>query len=190
MISILLAVLILATAILATAALAVRRQRQALGLDAAPWWMPRRTLRWSGAMVAGVLGPLLFAKMLVMALALGSELILPAEGAGMMAGIGVAWLLLPMALLVIGTAALKLPAAADDKTLDTREVIRLADGNEWSLMPLGVGLALGVLLLLGPAVGVALGTLAYLPLLPLGVVLLVWVSGRLADRYRSLATTT
>ena len=186
--SILLALLVFAAAVLATAALAIRRQRLALGLEATTWWMPLRTLRWSGALIAGVAGPLLFAKMLIMLLALGSEVILPAEGAGMMAGIGVAWLLLPMALLVIGTAALKLPAAANDQALDTRDVIRLADGNEWSLMPLGLGLALGVLLLLGGALGVALGALALLLLLPLGMALLVWVNGRLANRYQSLAT--
>jgi len=186
---IVLAVLVFAVAVLATAALAIRRQRVALGFATGSWWMPLRTLRWSGALVATVAGPLLFAKMLVMVLALGSEVLLPAEGAGMMAGIGVAWLVLPMALLVIGTAALKLPAAADDRTLDTRDVIRLADGNEWSLMPLGVGLARGLLLLLGGALGVAMGTAAYLPLLPLGMALLVWISGRLAGRYQSLATT-
>ncbi|MCC5888844.1 MAG: hypothetical protein JJT88_20585 [Gammaproteobacteria bacterium] len=184
---ILLGVLLFAAAILVTSVLAIRRQRRALGHEAPGWWMPLRSLRWSGALVASVVGPLLFAKMLVMVLALGSEVLLPAEGAGMMAGIGVAWLVLPMALLVIGTAALKLPAAADDRTLDTRDVIRLADGNEWSLLPLGVGLALGVSLLIGAALGVAMGTLAYLPLLPLGMALLVWISGRLAGRYQSLS---
>lgn len=183
---ILLALLVFAAALWATATLAIPRQRQALGLETTAWWMPLRTLRWSGALVASVVGPLLFAKMLVMVLALGSEILLPAEGAGMMAGIGLAWLLLPMALLVIGTAALKLPAAADDRPLDTRDVIRLADGNEWSLMPLGVGLALGVVMMIGGALGLASASLAAL-LLPLGMALLVWVSGRLARRYRSLA---
>jgi len=186
---ILLALLVFAAAVWATAVMAIGQQRRALGLQTATWWMPLRTLRWSGALVASVVGPLLFAKMLVMVLALASEVLLPAEGAGMMAGIGLAWLLLPMALLVMGTAALKLPAAADDRLLDTRDVIRLADGNEWSLMPLGVGLGLGVLLLIGGALGVASTNLAALLLLPLGMALLVWVSGRLALRYRSLATT-
>lgn len=187
--SMLLGVLVFVVAVLATAVLAIRQQRQTLGLDTATWWMPLRTLRWSGALVVGVVGPLLFAKMLVMVLALGSEVLLPADGAGMMAGIGIAWLLLPMALLVIGTAALKLPAAADDRALDTRDVIRLADGNEWSLMPLGVGLALGVLLLLGAALGVAVGALTYMFMLPLGMALLVWVSALLAGRYQLLATS-
>lgn len=184
---ILLALFVFAAALGATAVMAIAQQRRALGLQTATLWMPLRTLRWSGALVASVVGPLLFAKMLVMVLALGSEVLLPAEGAGMMAGIGFAWLLLPMALLVIGTGALKLPAAADDRPLDTRDVIRLADGNEWSLLPFGVVLALGVSLLMGGALGLALGSPEALLLLPLGMALLVWISGRLALRYRSLA---
>lgn len=186
----LLAMLVFIVAMLTTATLAIRRQRMALGCAGPGWWMPWRTLRWSGALLASVVGPLLFAKMLVMILALGSEILLPAAGAGMMAGIGVAWLVLPMALLVIGTAALKLPAAAVDRALYTRDAIRLADGNEWSLMPLGVGLALGVLMLIAGALGVAMGMLASLPLLPLAVAVLVWASGRLASRYQSLLTTS
>lgn len=187
---ILLALLVFAAAVLVTAVLAIRQQRLTLGLDTAGWWMPWRTLRWSGALIASVAGPLLFAKMSIMALALGSEFLLPAEGAGMMAGVSVAWLLLPMALLVIGTAALKLPAAADDRPLDTRDAIRLADGNEWSLMPLGLGLALGMSLLVAGALGVATAVFALLLLLPLGSALLVWVSGRVAGRYRALATVS
>lgn len=183
----LLAVLLFAAAVLVTSVLAIRRQRRVLGLAAAPGWGAVRTLRWGGTLVASVVGPLLFAKLLVMVLALGSEVLLPAAGAGMMAGIGVAWLVLPMALLVIGTAALKLPAASDDRYLDTRDVIRLADGNEWSLLPLGVGMAFGMSLLIAAALGVATGSWMLLVLLPLGIGLLVWMSGRIAGRFQMLA---
>lgn len=165
----------------------VRRQRRVMGIDDSASVAPIRTLRWSGVLFAGVLGPLLFAKLLIMVLALGSEVALPADGAGMFAGIGFAWLVLPMALLVIGTAALKLPAAAIDRDLDTQEVIRLADGREWSLLPLGMGLALAMLLLVAGSAGIALGRFeAVLPLLA-GMLVLLWLSQRIAIRYQDLA---
>lgn len=164
----------------------IRAQRSVLGRER-DGWSPRRSLRWSGALFAGVLGPLLLAKFLVTVLAFGSEALFSADGSGMLAGVGVAWLVLPMALLVIGTSALRLPAAAVDLQLDTRSVIRLAEGREWSLVPLGTGFALALLVLLAGAAGTAVGRLEAVLLLPLGIAMLLWLSRRAALRYRELA---
>lgn len=187
MATILLGVGLLVGSLLLASVFCIRAQRSVLGCEPAATISPRRSLRWSGALFAGVLGPLLLAKFLVTLLALGSEALLSSDGSGMLAGVGVAWLVLPMALLVIGTAALRLPAAALDQHLDTRDVIRLAEGREWSLVPLGAGLALAVLLLLAASAATALGRLEAVLLLPVGVACLVLLSRRVASRYRELA---
>ncbi|TVS15822.1 MAG: hypothetical protein EA417_12165 [Gammaproteobacteria bacterium] len=185
MTAVLMGLVVLFTSLILVAVPCIRRQRQLLGMDGTGF-APIHTLRWSGALFAGVLGPLLCAKLLIMVLALGSDAALPAEGAGMFAGIGFAWLVLPMALLVIGTAALKLPAAAIGRDLDTQDVIRLADGREWSLLPMGMGLALAMLLLVAGAVGIAVGRLEAVLPLAAGMFLLRWLSQRIAIRYRGL----
>lgn len=172
-------------ALFATAALCVTAQRGELGASTA--FAPVRTLRWSGTLLAGIAGPLIVAKLMVGGLALLSGATLPTEGAGMLAGIGAAWLVLPMAMLVIGTAALKLPACALDRPLDTSDAIRLANGHEWSLLPLGAGLTLGLLALVAGYAAVATGRFEGLALLVVGMCLLPWVALRLARRWRALA---
>ena len=186
MTTLLVAAVLLFGSLLLASVPSIRTQRSILGREGDAWSL-RRSLRWSGSLFAGVPGPLLLAKFLVTVLAFGSEALFSADGSGMLAGVGVAWLVLPMALLVIGTSSLRLPAAAVDLQLDTRSVIRLADGCEWSLVPLGAGFALALLVLLAGSAGAAMGRLEALLLLPVGIAMLLWLSRRAALRYRELA---
>jgi hypothetical protein len=146
---------------------------------------PLPVARWGGTLLASVAGPLLMAK-LVLAAIFGVGLLMTEGATGAMAGVGLAWLVLPMALLVTGTAALKLPALAADRPLDTAGVIRLADGREWSLVPLGIALTVAVLLLV--AGGAALMTVGLLGLIPAaaGFALLLPVVAALTRRWQAL----
>ncbi|MEE4360250.1 MAG: hypothetical protein V2I63_01865 [Pseudomonadales bacterium] len=159
-------------------------QRGVLGQAASPG--PRTVLAWAGTLLATVAGPLITAKLVVAVIALVSLALVPADGAGAFAGVGIAWLVLPMALLVTGTAALKLPAVAVGLPLDTREAIRLADGREWSLLPLGLVLTTAVFLVVLGVGAAGFGSPLGLVAVALGIALFLPVSAAVARRYRSL----
>lgn len=146
----------------------------------------RTRLAWTGAFVGAVAGPLITAKLTVAGVALASGTVLPVEGAGALAGVGVAGMVLPMALLVAGTAAMKLPASAVGAPIDAREAIRLVEGREWSLLPLGFVLALTVLAIgVGTVAGV-FGMLPGLGLLAAGLAAFPAVVAATARRWRAL----
>lgn len=159
--------LLLASSLLAPAALCSRLQQRALrrttGADEGAQWL--RDLHWFGQYLAGTAGPLLLTGLLLGMVGLASGLMLFA-GAGVVAGIGAAGIALPACLLVVGAAALKLPARALGFTMDTRDAIALVSGREFSLLPLAALLLAGFLLTTG---GLALALyghlLAPLPLL-------------------------
>ena len=159
-------------------------QQHLLGRE--PSLAPLAVARWSGALVAATLGPLATAAAgLALVVGAGAVLI-PAEDAGSLAGVGVAWLVLPMALLVTGTASLRTVAVALARELDIREVIDLADGREWSLVPVGLGLALAVGLCTAGVVGLALGEVAASLAIVAGLALLLPASAALARRWERL----
>lgn len=147
---------------------------------------PRSVARFGGAMLAAVAGPLLTAKLLVVLIAFAGSFMVETDGAGAYAGIGVAWLILPMALLVTGTAALKLPALAAGRAIDTGEAIALADGREWSLVPLGIALTLPFMVIAAGTVLAATGVLWGLALLIPGVALFLPANAALARRWQRL----
>lgn len=147
---------------------------------------PLPLARFGGAMLAAVAGPLLTAKLLVALTAFAGSFMVETEGAGAYAGIGLAWLILPMALLVTGTAALKLPALAMGRPIDTGEAIALANGREWSLVPLGIALTLPFMLLAAGTVLAATGTLWGLVLLIPGAILFLPANAALARRWQQL----
>lgn len=147
---------------------------------------PAQVVRWSGALLGAVGGPLVTAQLLVMAIAAAGTWLVEAEGGGMFAGIGIAWLALPMALLVAGTGALKLPAIAARDPIDTAAAIALANGREWSLAPLGVALTIPFLLLSAGTLLAATGTPAGLLLVVPGALLFMPASAALARRWQRL----
>ena len=160
------------------AALCMLIQQQRLGVDGS--LHPLDVARWAGALLAAVVGPLLTA-VLVLGVVWGIAMaIAPEASAGNLAGVGVAWLVVPMALLITGTAALRTVAVAAGRPLDVREAIALAEGQEWSLVPIGLGLAVALLLTLAGVAGVALGIAAASAAIVLGLVLLVPASARMA----------
>lgn len=175
--------LLLATALAASvaaggAALCMLVQQQRLGMDAA--LHPLAVARWASALLAAVIGPLLTALLVLGVVWAVAMAISPQASAGSLAGVGVAWLVLPMALLITGTAALRTVAVAAGRPLDVRDAIALVEGQEWSLVPVGLALALAVLLTLAGVVGVALGFAAAAAAILLGLFLLVPASIRLA----------
>lgn len=175
--------LLLATALAASvaaggAALCMLVQQQRLGMDAA--LHPLAVARWASALLAAVIGPLLTALLVLGVVWAVAMAISPQASAGSLAGVGVAWLVLPMALLITGTAALRTVAVAAGCPLDVRDAIALVEGQEWSLVPVGLALALAVLLTLAGVVGVALGFAAAAAAILLGLSLLVPASIRLA----------
>ena len=175
--------LLLATALAASvaaggAALCMLVQQQRLGMDAA--LHPLAVARWASALLAAVIGPLLTALLVLGVVWAVAMAISPKASAGSLAGVGVAWLVLPMALLITGTAALRTVAVAAGRPLDVRDAIALVEGQEWSLVPVGLALALAVLLTLAGVVGVALGFAAAAAAILLGLFLLVPASIRLA----------
>ena len=156
-------------------------------LERSPALTPLRVARWGGTMLAVIAGPLVTAKLLVGAIALAGALLVEVDGAGAYAGVGIAWLILPMALLVTGTAALKLPAVAADAPIDTGAAITLANGREWSLVPLGIALTLTFLMLAAGTLLLATGRLwGLLPLVAGGVAFAPAVAA-LARRWQGLA---
>lgn len=155
-------------------------------LGRTPALTPLRVARWGGTMLAVIAGPLVTAKLLVGAIALAGTLLVGADGAGAYAGVGIAWLVLPMALLVTGTAALKLPALAADAPMDTGGAIALADGREWSLVPLGIGLTLSFLLLAAGTLALATGQLWGLLPLSAGAIAFAPAVAALARRWQGL----
>jgi len=180
----LVALLVVVCVLAGVAAMSLLIQQSLLGR--APALTSLGIARWGGTMLAVIAGPLLTAKLLVGAIALAGTLLVGADGAGAYAGVGVAWLILPMALLVTGTAALKLPAVAVDAPIDTGAAIALADGREWSLVPLGIGLTLAFLLLAGGTLMLATGRLwGLLPLVTGGIAFAPAVAA-LARRWQGL----
>ena len=159
-------------------ALCMLMQQQSLGMDAALG--PVAVARWAGALLAAVIGPLLTAFAVLAIVWVIAMAIAPQASAGNLAGFGAAWLVLPMALLITGTAALRTVAVAAERRLDVREAIVLVKGQEWTLVPVGLALATAVLMTLAGVVGVALGYAAAAAAILLGLLLLVPASVRLA----------
>lgn len=160
-------------------ALCMLMQQQSLGMDAALG--PVAVARWAGALLAAVIGPLLTAFAVLAIVWVIAMAIAPQASAGNLAGVGAAWLvLLPMALLITGAAALRTIAVAAERRLDVREAIALVEGQEWTLVPVGLALATAVLMTLAGVVGVALGYAAAAAAILLGLLLLVPASVRLA----------
>lgn len=170
--------------LLGIAAMCLPLQQRLLGQPVTRAPLP--LARFGGAMLAAVAGPLITAKLLVGLIALAGSFMVETDGAGAYAGIGVAWLIVPMALLVTGTAALKLPALAMGRPMDTGEVIRLADGREWSLVPLGIALTLPFVLIAAGTALAATGLLWGLALLIPGAALFLPANAALARRFQRL----
>lgn len=147
---------------------------------------PLAVARWSGALTAAVLGPLATGALGV-GLVIGvGELLVPAERAGSLAGVGGLSLVLPMALLVTGTASLRTVAVALARDLEIREVIAFADGHEWSLVPVGLALAFAVLACAAGIVGLALGMVPASLAIVVGLLVLVPASAALARHWERL----
>jgi hypothetical protein len=146
------------------AAMGMTVQQHQLGH--APALAPLAVARWAGALLAAVGGPLVTAAVgLAVLVGLGS-LLVPAENSGSMAGVG-------------GVALARDP--------EIREVIALAEGHEWSLVPVGVVLSLAVLLCAGGIAGLALGVVPASLAIVAGLVVLVPASAALARRWEQLA---
>lgn len=170
--------------LLGLAAMCLPVQQRLLGRSVTRAPLP--LARFGGAMLAAIAGPLVTAKLLVALIAVAGSFVVDTEGAGAYAGIGVAWLIVPMALLVTGTAALKLPALAMGRPIDTGEAIALADGREWSLVPLGIALTGPFMLIAAGALLAATGTLWGLALLVPGTALFLPANAALARRWQRL----
>ena len=160
------------------AALGTTVQQHLLGRDVA--LRPLDLARWSGALLAAVMGPMVTAGAVLGVVAGLGVLFLPAENAGSYAGAGAAWLLLPMALLVTGTASLRTVDVALGRRREIRAVIDLAEGHEWSLVPVGMVLALAVLLCTAGVVGLGLGAALAVVAVFAGLALLLPASAALA----------
>jgi hypothetical protein len=160
------------------AAMGMTVQQHLLGRDVA--LRPLAVARWSGALITAVLGPLVTAGAALGVVAGLGMLLLPAENAGSYAGAGAAWLLLPMALLVTGTASLRTVDVALGRAREIRAVIDVAEGHEWSLVPVGIALALAVLLCTAGVAGLGLGVAPAAVAIVVGLALLIPASAALA----------
>jgi hypothetical protein len=81
---------------------------------------------------------------------------------------------------------MKLAATAVGAPIDAREAIRLVEGREWSLLPLGFVLALTVLAIGAGTVAAAFGMLSGLGLLAAGLAAFPAVVAATARRWRAL----
>lgn len=147
---------------------------------------PLAVARWSGALTAAVLGPLATGALGIgLVVGIGS-LLVPAESAGSLAGVGGLSLVLPMALLVTGTASLRTVTVALARDLEIRAVIAFAEGREWSLVPVGLALALAVLACTAGIVGLALGVVPASLAIVFGLAVLLPASAALARHWERL----
>ncbi|MEE4300375.1 MAG: hypothetical protein V2J24_13115 [Pseudomonadales bacterium] len=162
-------------------------QQHQLGCDVS--LRPLAVARWSGALTAAVLGPLATGAVGIgVVVGLGS-LLVPAESGGSLAGVGGVSLVLPMALLVTGTASLRTVAVALARDLEIREVIAVAEGHEWSLVPVGLALAFAVLACTAGIVGLALGVVPASLAIVIGLAALLPASAALAGHWERLGAS-